>query len=123
MYGLLISNAYAQDAAAAAPNAFMSMLPIVMVFGIFYFLMIRPQQKKAQQEREYLSKLEKGVEVYTKSGIIGTITAITEKIVTIEVEGGTKLKMLRSYIGGPVNSVVGQKQPASNTKAKTKAKA
>lgn len=118
MFGLLISNSYAQDAApaAAAPNAFMSMLPIFMVFGIFYFLMIRPQQKKAQQEREYLSTLEKGTEVYTKSGIIGTITALTDKIVTLEIDGGTKIKMLRSYIGGPVNNVVGQKQPASKKK-------
>lgn len=114
MFSFLISSAYAQDAAAAAPNAFMSMLPIVMVFAIFYFLMIRPQQKKAQQDREYIAKLEKGTEIYTKSGIIGTITALTDKIVTIEVENGVKIKMLRTYIGGPVSSVIGQKQTASS---------
>lgn len=117
MFSLFISSAHAQDAAAAAPNALMSMLPIVMVFAIFYFLMIRPQQKKAQQDKEYISKLEKGTEIYTKSGIIGTITAMTDKIVTLEIEGGVKVKMLRSYIAGPVNTVIGQKQTASKAKA------
>ena len=117
MYGLLISSAIAQDATATQPNALMSMLPLVMVFGIFYFLMIRPQQKKAKEEQNYLSTLEKGVEIYTKSGMIGTITALTEKIATIEVEGGVKIKMLRTSIGGPMNAVIGQKQTASKAKA------
>ena len=94
MYGLFISSAMAQDTAAAQPNAIMSMLPLVMVFAIFYFLMIRPQQKKAQKERDYIASIEKGVEVYTKAGIIGTITALNDKVVTLEVEGGSKIKLL-----------------------------
>ena len=117
MYGLIISNAMAQAPGAPTQPAFMSFLPLVMVFGIFYFLMIRPQQKKAQEEKQYLSTLERGVEVYTKSGIIGTITALTDKIVTLELEGGSKVKMLRSSIGGPMNAVIGQKQTASKAKA------
>jgi preprotein translocase subunit YajC len=115
MYGLFFSSAMAQDTAAAAaqPNPIMSMLPLVLVFIIFYFLMIRPQQKKAQKDREYISSIEKGVEVYTKAGIIGTITSLTDKVVTLEIEGGGKIKLLRSHIGGALSDVVGTKQAAS----------
>mgnify|MGYP003687490949 CR=1 FL=1 len=108
MYGLLISSAHAQEATQAAtaqPNAFTSMLPLVMVFAIFYFLMIRPQKKRADKEREYIAQLQKGTEVYTKSGMIGTITALTEKVVTIEIEGGVKVKFLRSQIGGALSEL------------------
>jgi preprotein translocase YajC subunit len=55
---------------------------------------------KMQQEQEYLSKLNHGDEVFTKSGILGKISGITEKIVTLELEGGTKMKVLKTHIGG-----------------------
>ncbi|MBD65588.1 MAG: preprotein translocase subunit YajC [Halobacteriovoraceae bacterium] len=111
MLGLIFANAYAQTAAPAAeaPSAFMSMAPLIMVFAIFYILMLRPQQKRAQKQRDYLKSLEKGSEVYTNSGIIGKITAISEKVVTLELEGGTKIKILRSHIGGAVDEVLGNK--------------
>ena len=112
MLGLILSNAYAQEAAAAAPqqpNALMSMAPLIMVFAIFYILMLRPQQKKAQKQREYLNSLQKGSEVYTNSGIIGKITALSDKVVTLEVEGGTKMKVLRSHIAGAIDEVLGNK--------------
>lgn len=108
MFSLLMASAHAQTTAAAAPqqpNAFMSLMPLFLVFIIFYFLMIRPQKKRADQEREYLANLQKGTEVYTKSGIIGTITAMTDKVVTLEVESGTKLKVLRSQIGGGLSDL------------------
>lgn len=108
MLGLLISNAYAQEAAATAPaqpNAIMSMMPLIIVFAIFYILMIRPQKKRADQERQFVASLEKGTEVYTKAGIIGKITAITEKVVTLEVENGGKIKILRSQVGGPLEEI------------------
>lgn len=104
MLGLFISNAYAQ-AAPAQPNPLMSMLPLVAVFFVFYFLMIRPQKKKMEQEKAYIDSLQKGEEVFTKSGIIGKIEGLTDKIVTLELEGGNKVKILRSYIGGSTKNI------------------
>lgn len=117
MLGLLLSNAYAQEAATAAPqepNALMSMAPLIMVFAIFYILMIRPQQKKMKKQQEYLSGLQKGTEVYTNSGIIGKISSLSDKVVTLELEEGTKVKVLRSHIAGAIDEVLGSK---TNTKA------
>lgn len=100
MLSFIISNAYAQEAGAQAPSALMSMVPLIAVFFVFYFLMIRPQKKKMEEERKFISNLQKGEEIYTKSGMIGTIYGLTDKVVTIEVEGGNKIKFLRSQIGG-----------------------
>jgi preprotein translocase subunit YajC len=111
MLGLFISSAVAQEAGAAAaqqPNPIMSMVPLVAIFIIFYFLMIRPQKKKLEAERKQVEGLEKGVEVYTKSGIIGKIHGISDKVMTLEVEGGVKIKFLKSYIAGPVSQVMGK---------------
>jgi preprotein translocase subunit YajC len=110
MLGLFISSAVAQEAGAAAqqPNPIMSMVPLVAIFIIFYFLMIRPQKKKLEAEREQVANLEKGVEVYTKSGIIGKIHGISDKVMTLEVEGGVKIKVLKSYIAGPIGQVMGK---------------
>ncbi len=105
MLGLIISNAHAQAANPAQPNAIMSMLPLVIVFMIFYFLMLRPQKKQVEEQKKYLASLQKGEEIYLKSGIIGTVYGITDKVVTIEVEGGVKLKVLKSYIAGSAKDI------------------
>ena len=106
MFDLLISSAHAQ-ATAAAPqqNPIMSMIPLVAVFFVFYFLMIRPQKKKMADEQEFISGLEKGSEIYTKSGILGKITGLTDKVATIEIEGGVKLKILRTHIAGSAKDI------------------
>lgn len=97
----LISSAHAQAAAAPAqPSMFTSMIPFVLIFFVMYFLMIRPQKKRMQEEQNFLSKLTHGDEVFTKSGILGKVTAIAEKVVTLETESGAKLKVLKSHIGG-----------------------
>ncbi len=106
MMFLLISNAYAQAAAGAQQNPLMSMIPFVLVFVVMYFFMIRPQKKKMQEEQDFLSKLQHGAEVFTKSGILGKISGITEKVVTLELEGGTKMKVLKTHIGGSAKSLL-----------------
>lgn len=102
MFDLLISSASAQTgtAQASGPAGFMQFVPFVLIFLVMYFLMIRPQSKKMKEEQAFLSKLTHGDEVYTKSGILGKITGITEKVVTLEVEGGAKMKVLKTHIGG-----------------------
>lgn len=97
----LSTNVFAQaPAAASAQNPLMQFLPLVVVFIIFYFLMIRPQKKKFEEEQALLEKLSKGDEIYTKSGIIGTVYGLTDTVVTVEVSEGVKFKVLKSQIGG-----------------------
>ncbi len=95
------TNAFAQTAAATpAQSPLMQFLPLAVVAVIFYFLMIRPQKKKYDQEQALLEKLAKGDEIYTKSGLIGTVHGITDTVVTVEVSEGVRFKVLKSQIGG-----------------------
>lgn len=100
MLDLFVSSAHAQAAAAPAQSPFISFIPFVLIFLVMYFLMIRPQKKRMQEEQSFLSKLSHGDEIYTKSGILGKITGIAEKVVTLETDGGAKFKVLKTHIGG-----------------------
>lgn len=75
----------------------MQFLPYVLMIGVFYFLMIRPQQKRAKAEKEFESQLKVGDKIITKSGIHGKISELAEKTIVIETMSG-KLKMERSAI-------------------------
>ncbi|MEE2742817.1 MAG: preprotein translocase subunit YajC [Bdellovibrionota bacterium] len=94
-----MSSAYAQ-ASGAQPNPIVQFAPFIIIFFIFYFLMIRPQKKKMEEEQKLLANLKKGDDIYTKSGVLGKIVGLTEKVVTMDIDEGTKLKVLRSQIGG-----------------------
>jgi preprotein translocase subunit YajC len=102
MFDLFMSDAMAQGAAAGATqqSPFVQFVPFVLIFLVMYFLMIRPQKKRMQEEQSFISKLSHGDEVYTKSGILGKITGIADKVVTLEVENGAKMKVLKTHIGG-----------------------
>lgn len=102
---LLIADAYAQQA-PAQQNPIMSFVPIVLVFLVLYFLMIRPQKKKMEEEQKFVAELKKGDDVYTKSGLLGKIHGMTDKVVTLELEGGVKVKYLRSQIGGSAKAIL-----------------
>lgn len=102
----LISSAHAQAAAPQAQNPIMSMVPFVLIFVVFYFLMIKPQKKKMQQEQDFIKAIKKGDDIYTKSGILGKIWGMNDKVVTLEVEDGSKFKILRSQIAGLSKSVL-----------------
>ncbi len=91
-------------------NPIVQMVPVILIFFIFYFLMIRPQKKQMDEEKEMLEKLEKGTEVFTKSGIIGTVVGITDKVVTLEVSKDVKVKILKSQVGGPSSKVFEKKE-------------
>jgi preprotein translocase subunit YajC len=94
------SIAYAQEAAAKQPTILESVFPIVAVFLIFYFLIIRPQTRRAKQHQDSLKTLKKGDEVLTSGGILGTIEGITDKWVTLEIAQGVRIKALKSQIAG-----------------------
>ncbi|RLA61783.1 MAG: preprotein translocase subunit YajC [Epsilonproteobacteria bacterium] len=99
MLDFFISPAFA-EATAQKPNAMMSFMPFILIFAVFYFLMIRPQKKKLEEEKNLLAKLGKGDEVYTKSGVLGVIQGLTDKVITLEVSDGVKMKVLRGHIAG-----------------------
>lgn len=104
----LISSAHAAQATAtpmAQQSPIMSMVPFVLVFLVLYFLMIKPQKKKLEQEQQFLNSIQKGDEIFTKSGIIGKIVGLTEKVVTLEVSEGMKIKLLKSQIAGNANAI------------------
>jgi preprotein translocase subunit YajC len=96
---VLISPAYAQ-AAGATPQAdtLLTFLPMVAIFVVFYFLLIRPQQKKQKEARAMLDALEKGNEVVTAGGILGRIVKLDEQYATVEIAPNTQMVVLRSAI-------------------------
>ena len=93
----LISTAHAQ-AAASPQSTLMQFLPIVVLFVAFYFLLIRPQTKKAKEHREMVAKLAVGDEVVTSGGILGRITEAGETFVTVEVAKDVAIKVQRFQV-------------------------
>ena len=87
---MLISNAYAQAAGAAADSTggLMGMLPILLMFVVLWFVMIRPQLKKAKEQQKMVSELAKGDEVITQGGIAGRIAKVGENYLSLEVAEG-----------------------------------
>ncbi|MEO8160904.1 MAG: preprotein translocase subunit YajC [Arenimonas sp.] len=96
---LLISPAAAQAAGAgASPSPFPSIAMMIALFGVMYFLMIRPQMKRSKEHRELISKLAKGDEVITNGGIAGRVDELGENFITVEIAEGVRVRMQRSAI-------------------------
>lgn len=81
-------------------GGFGAFLPLILMFAIFYFLLIRPQQKKAKQHKQLLSSLKKGDRVVSSGGLHGVITGITDDVVTVEVAPKVRVKISRGSISG-----------------------
>lgn len=79
---------------------FMQFVPLILIFVVFYFLLIRPQQKQAKQHQEFLNNLKKGNKVFTKGGIHGVITALNDNVLTLEIAQDVNIKVSRDAIGG-----------------------
>jgi preprotein translocase subunit YajC len=95
-----INTANAQ-AAGAAPGGGFSMLgiaPIVVMFVAFYFLLIRPQNKRAKEQREMLSKVAVGDEVATTGGILGKVTEVGDQFLTVEIAAGVNVKLQKFQV-------------------------
>ncbi|MEE8092832.1 MAG: preprotein translocase subunit YajC [Gammaproteobacteria bacterium] len=91
-----IDTAWAQ--AGTQTSTIMSFLPLIIIFALFYFLLIRPQSKRQKEHREMVSALEKGQEVVTGGGILGKVTDVRPSWVTVEVAEGIELKIQKSTI-------------------------
>ena len=94
---MFISNAYAQSAAGGT-GGLLSFLPIVLMFVVLYFLMIRPQMKRQKEQKAMIDALSKGDEVITAGGILGKVTKVTEAYVTVEVSDGTEIVMQKASV-------------------------
>jgi preprotein translocase subunit YajC len=94
---MFIAPAYAAGA-AAAPGLLEQMLPMAVILVFAYFLLIRPQQKKAKQTQEMLKALEKGDEVLTAGGLIGRVAKLSEVHVTLELADGVEILIQRAAI-------------------------
>ena len=95
---MFITNAYAQTTAAGAESSLMSFLPIILMFVVLYFLMIRPQMKRQKEQKSMMESLGKGDEVITAGGVLGKITKVTDAYVTLDVADGTEIVVQKSAV-------------------------
>ena len=92
----LISNAYAQTGGTG--STLMSLLPMVLIFVVFYFLLIRPQQKRTKEHREMVANIGKGDEVLTNGGFLGKIVKVGDNYLSVKLGEGMEVKMQASAI-------------------------
>jgi preprotein translocase subunit YajC len=118
---MLSSTAYAQGTGIFDQNALIQFLPLILIFVVFYFLLIRPQQRKAKDQRTMLDALRRGDRVVTGGGIIGTVARVDNaEEVTVDIAEGVRVRVLRSTI----SSVLAKPDPAAAREAaKQKAEA
>lgn len=95
---MFISNAYAQAAGAAQDTSMMSFLPIILMFVVLYFVMIRPQMKRQKEQKAMLDALAKGDEVITAGGIAGKVTKVSDAFVSVEVSNGVDIQIQKSAV-------------------------
>ena len=94
-----ISDALAAAPAPEAQDPLMSFLPLVLIFVVFYFLLIRPQTKRAKEHRKMVEELAKGDEVVTNGGLLGRITQVGENFVQIKIADNVEVKVQKQAIG------------------------
>ncbi|SOD93984.1 preprotein translocase subunit YajC [Caenispirillum bisanense] len=111
---MFISPAYAQ---AAAPGGGMggieAFLPLILIFVVFYFLLIRPQQKRMKQHKELLANIRRGDRIVTNGGLIGQVTKVQDGELQVEIAEGVKVKVLRDMVA----NVLAKTEPVSGGKA------
>lgn len=101
MFGLAVAMAATPEGAAPAGGMmaqFQGIIPLVLMFAIFYFLLIRPQQKKAKEHRALLEALKKGDQVVTAGGMHGKVSALDDQVVTLEIAPGVNVKINKGYV-------------------------
>jgi preprotein translocase subunit YajC len=110
----MIDFAYAQTApGAGGPGPLMTVFPFILIFVIMYFMVIRPQQKKAKAHQELLNKLKKNDEVMTSGGIYGKVVDLKETVVTLEVAPNVRIRVHRPQISAVISA---EKAPAKEGK-------
>lgn len=96
---MIITPAYAQAAGAASPGGdLLTFLPMIAIFVVFYFLLIRPQQKRAKETKAMLAALAKGDEVITAGGIVGKVNKLTDQYASVEIAPNVEISVQRGAI-------------------------
>ena len=108
MFDFFITPAYAQSAQGGAAGGLIGFVPILLIFVIMYFLMIRPQQKKMKEHKAMVEALRRGDKVVTSGGMIGKIVRVEEGEVEVEVAPNVKIRVVRNTIA----QVVSKTEPA-----------
>ncbi len=107
---MLISPAFAQGAQAAGPDAFTTFVPLILIGVVFYFLLIRPQQKRMKNHRAMVQALRRGDKVVTAGGIFGTVTKVlSDTELQVEIAENVRIRVVRSTI----NEVLQKTEPAN----------
>ena len=101
-----LAYAMGSQPGAGGGSQWMSFLPIILIFAVFYFLLIRPQQKRAKDHRALLTSLKVGDQVLTSGGIYGRVTGLRDDVVTLEISDKVRVKVSRGHIAGVVKTDV-----------------
>ena len=94
---MIISPAFAQSAPSGDPG-YIGLLPIVLMFVLLYFLMIRPQMKRAKEQKSMIEALQKGDEVITAGGVVGRITKLSDAYVSLEIAPKTEINVQKAAV-------------------------
>ena len=95
---MLIPSAFAQASGAAGDAGLLGFLPIIIMFVVLYFLMIRPQMKRAKEQKAMVDALQKGDEVITAGGVLGKITSVSDAYITVEIAANTEVSVQRGAV-------------------------
>jgi preprotein translocase subunit YajC len=95
---MFISNAYAEGAAAAPGSDMMNFLPLIALIAVFYFLILRPQTKRAKEQKTMIAALQRGDEVVTAGGEVGSVSKVYEQYVGVEIAENLEVKVQKSAI-------------------------
>ena len=98
---MFFPSAWAQAAATAQPSIIEQTFPFLLILGVFYFLIIRPAQKRQKNLATFASTLKRGDSVLTSGGILGTIEGITDQFIILEIADGVRIRILKNQISGP----------------------
>ena len=110
---MFVTPAYAQAAAGGGGSGFEAFLPLILIFGVFYVLLIRPQQKKMKEHKVTLSAIRRGDKVVTGGGIVGTVTKVIDDLeITVEIADGVKVRVQR----GLISTVLSKTEPVKGDK-------
>jgi preprotein translocase subunit YajC len=105
----MINPAWAQATHPGSPPALVSFAPLVLIFVVFYFLLIRPQQQKAKEQRTMLANLKRNDEVITAGGLYGKIVTLNDKVITLEIAPNVRVRVDRLQI-----TALAKSQPEEN---------
>ena len=91
---------------AQAPNIFVTMWPLLLIFVVFYFFILRPQSKRQKEQTAFMNNMQKGDEVVTASGILGQINKIEDEIVTLEIAGKTYIRITKNSVSKEMTEAI-----------------